>query len=126
MATLPTFIVCTVYLPVSVYSWVVSSGLSADGTSLRIGEASLEKDIAILRGLTDTCKVERLTAKYLPDFFLAAQDIEILQLCPLKRLDLAQSCFPPSTDVDLSDLTRLEELNLYYCKKHRFCSDRVT
>ena len=84
-----------------------------------------QEEVAIMNFLrssnSDGCLVERLDGRYISNFSLTPRDIEILQPCPLKYLDLSlSSCFPPSTGVDLSVLTSLRFLRLTSCRNTDF------
>ena len=96
----------------------VQCGLSDDGTRLFIAS---KDDIPFLRHQfrSGKCNVSDVFID-LPEYTMTREDIASLQTCPLKVLTLQDSrCFSPDAG-DLSGLTRLNRLNVQFCRSHEF------
>ena len=93
-----------------------------EGNTLTIGEHSFEGNNSIVRNLGDDCQIETLqSGVFSSNFMLTPEDVDVLHNCPLKKIDMfGTSCFTPLHDVDLSNLTNLETLNLNHCYNKNF------
>ena len=93
------------------------TALDMFGSSLS-GVECFVKGLHIVIG--QTCRSSVFEATKDPNFILTPDDVQVLQECPLERMNLAETSCLSSSIGDLSKLTSLERLDLDYCEQNTF------